>query len=69
LFENIPLRRVFGPKREEVAVGWGKLHNEVLHNLYSSPNIRLIKSEKMTWIGPEACRGDMRNVYRICQKN
>jgi hypothetical protein len=42
--ENRVLRGIFGPKREEVAEGWGRLHNEELHNLYTSPNvIRMIK--------------------------
>jgi hypothetical protein len=45
------LRRIFGPKREEVAGGWGRLHNEELHNLYASPNIiPAIKSRKMRWV-------------------
>jgi hypothetical protein len=45
LYENRVLRRVFGPKRDEVTGGWRKLHNEELHNLYSSPSvIRMIKS-------------------------
>jgi hypothetical protein len=39
VFENRVLRRLFGPKREEVAGGWRRLHNEELHNLYASPNI------------------------------
>jgi len=39
VFENRMLRRMFGPKREEVAGGWRRLHNEELHNLYASPNI------------------------------
>jgi hypothetical protein len=39
LFENRALRRIFGPKREEVAGGFRRLHNEELHNLYASPNI------------------------------
>jgi hypothetical protein len=47
VFENRVLRRIFGPKREEVAGGWRRLHNEELHNLYVSPNvIRVIKSRK-----------------------
>jgi hypothetical protein len=42
--ENKVLRRIFGPKREEVAGGWRRVHNEELHNLYASPNIvRVIK--------------------------
>jgi hypothetical protein len=48
LFENRVLRRIFGPKREEVAGGWRRLHNEELHNLYASPNvIRVIEQRKM----------------------
>jgi hypothetical protein len=47
----IMLRRIFGPKRDEVTGGWRKLHNEELHNLYSSPSIiRMIKS-RMRWPG------------------
>jgi hypothetical protein len=42
------LRRIFGPKREEVAGGWRRLHNEELHDLYASLNIRVIKSRRMT---------------------
>jgi hypothetical protein len=46
VFENRLLRRIFGPKRDEVTGGWRKLHNEELHNLYASPSIiRIIKSE------------------------
>jgi hypothetical protein len=48
VFENRVLRRIFGPKREEVIGGWRKLHNEELHNLYSSPSIiRIIKSRRI----------------------
>jgi hypothetical protein len=48
VFENRVLRRIFGPRRDEVTGEWGKLHNEVLHNLHSSPNIiRMIKSKRM----------------------
>jgi hypothetical protein len=53
--ENRVLRRIFGPKRDEVTGDWRKLHNEELHNLYSSPNIiRMIKSRRMRWAGIEA---------------
>jgi hypothetical protein len=49
---NRVLRRIFGPKRDEVTGGWRKLHNEELHNLYSSPSIiRMIKSRRMRWAG------------------
>jgi hypothetical protein len=52
VFENRVLRRIFGSKRDEVTGDWRKLHNEELHNLYSSPNIiRMIKSRKMGWLG------------------
>jgi hypothetical protein len=48
VFENRVLRRIFGPKREEVSGGWRRLHNEELHNLYASPNIiRVIKTRRM----------------------
>jgi hypothetical protein len=44
VFANRMLRRIFGPKKDEVIAGWGKLHNEELHNLYFSPDIiRMIK--------------------------
>jgi hypothetical protein len=50
VFENRLLRRIFGTKRDEVTGEWRKLHNEELHNLYSSPNIiRMIKSKRMRW--------------------
>jgi hypothetical protein len=52
VFENRVLRRVFGPKRDEVTGGWRKLHNEELHNLYSCPSIiRMIKSRRIRWQG------------------
>jgi hypothetical protein len=48
VFENRVLSRIFGPKRDEVTGGWRKLHNEGLHDLYSSPSIiRIIKSRRM----------------------
>jgi hypothetical protein len=50
LLENRVLRRIFGPKRDEVKGGWRKLHNEELHNLYFSPSIiRMIKSKRIRW--------------------
>jgi hypothetical protein len=52
VFENRVLRRIFGPKRDEVTGKWRKLHNEELNNLYSSPNIvRVIKLRRMRWVG------------------
>jgi hypothetical protein len=60
------LRRIFGPKRDEVTGEWRKLYNEELHNLYSSPNIiRIIKSRMMRWAGHVARMGEKRNTYRI----
>jgi hypothetical protein len=65
-FENRVLRRIFGPKRGEVTGEWGKLHNEELNDLYSSPNIiRVIKSRRMRWVGHVARVGDRRGVYRF----
>jgi hypothetical protein len=52
VFENRVLRRIFELKRVEVAGGWRKLHNEELHDLYSSPIvIRMLRSRKMRWTG------------------
>jgi hypothetical protein len=64
-FENRVLRRIFGLKREEDG-SWRKLHNDGLHNLYSSPNIvRAIKSRRMRWARHEARMGERRGVYRF----
>jgi hypothetical protein len=66
VFENRVLRRLFGPKRDEVTGAWRKLRNEELHNLYSSPDIiRQIKSRRMRWAGHVARMGEERNVYRV----
>jgi hypothetical protein len=64
--ENRVLRRIFGPKRDEVKGDWRKLHNEELHTLYSSPNIiRMIKSWRMRSVRHVARMGKTRNTYRI----
>jgi hypothetical protein len=66
MFENRVLRRIFGPKNDGVTGRWRKLHNEELHNLYSSPSkIRIIKSRRMRWAGRVARMGEKRNVYRL----
>jgi len=63
---NRVLRRIFGPKRDEVMGEWRKLHNEELNDLYCSPNIvRVIKSRRMGWVGHVAHMGEGRGVYRI----
>jgi hypothetical protein len=55
------LRRIFGPKRDEVTGEWRKLHNEELHNLYASPDImRQIKSRRMRWAWHVARMGEER---------
>jgi hypothetical protein len=65
VFKNRVLRRIFGPKREEDG-SWRKLHNDELHNLYSSPNIvRVIKSRRMRWAGHVARKGEGGRVYRV----
>jgi hypothetical protein len=57
------LRRIFGPNRDDVTGGWRKLHNEDLHNLYSTP-IRMIKSRRMIWARNVARMGEKRNACR-----
>ena len=66
VFENRVLRRIFGPKRDEVTGEWRKLRNEELNDLYSSPSIvRVIKSRRMKWAGHVARMGERRGVYRV----
>jgi hypothetical protein len=66
VFENRVLRRIIGPKRDEVPGDWRKLHNEELYNLYSSPNIiRMIKSRRMRWAGHVAQMRMKRSGYSI----
>jgi hypothetical protein len=69
VFENRVLRRIFGPKRDEVTGEWRKWHNEELHNLYSSPYIiRQIKSRRMMWAGHVARMAEERKVYKVLVK-
>jgi hypothetical protein len=66
VFENRVLRRIFGPKGDEVMGEWRKLHNKELHDLYSSPNIiRIIKSRRMRWAGHVARIEEKWNAYRL----
>jgi len=66
VFENMVLRRIFGPRKEEVTGEWRRLHNEELNDLCSSPNIvRVIKSRRMRWAGHVAHMGDERGAYRV----
>ena len=66
VFENMALRRIFGPRRDEVTGEWRRLHNEELNDLYCSPNIvRVIKSRRMRWTGHVACMVEERGVYRF----
>jgi len=61
MFENMVLRRIFGPRKDEVTGEWTRLHNEELNDLYPSPNIvRLIKSRRMRWAGHVARMGEER---------
>jgi hypothetical protein len=70
VFENRVLRRVFGPKKDEVTGKWIKLHNEELNDLYSLPNIvRVVKSRRMRWAGHVARMGEEREVHRVLVGN
>ena len=66
VFENRVLRRIFGPKWDEVTGEWKKLHNEELYDLYCSLNIiRVVKSKRMRWAGHVARMGERRDVYTV----
>jgi len=66
VFENMVLRRIFGPRRDKETGEWRRLHNEKLNDLYSSPDIlRVIKSIRMRWAGHVARMGEERGVYRV----
>jgi hypothetical protein len=63
VFVNRELRRLFGPKRDEVTGGWRKLQNEEIHNLYTSPNIiRMIKLRRMRWAEHVGRMGEKKNA-------
>jgi hypothetical protein len=65
VFENRVLRRMFGPKRDEVTEEWRRLHNKELYAVYSSPNIiRVITSRRLRWAGHVARMGERRGAYR-----
>ena len=66
MFGNKVLRRLFGPRRDEVTGGWRRLHNEELNDLYSSPNIVwVIKSRRMRWAGHVSRIGEERGLYSV----
>ena len=70
VFENMVLRRIFGPRRDEVTGEWRRLHSEELNDLYSSPNIeRVIKSRRMRWAGHVARMDEERGCIGSCWKN
>jgi hypothetical protein len=70
VFDNTILRRIFGPKMDEVTGDWRKLHNEELHKLNSSPNIiRQIKSRIMRWEGHVAHMREESKVYKTLEGN
>jgi hypothetical protein len=65
VFENRVLRRIFGPKRDEVTGEWRRLHSEEIYALYFSPNvIWVIKCRRLRWVGHVACMGERRGAYR-----
>ena len=66
MFESRVLRRVFGPKQDEVTGEWRKLNKDELRDLYSLPNIaKVVKSRRMRWVGHMARMGDGRGVHRV----
>jgi hypothetical protein len=66
VFENMVLRRIFGPRMDGVTGDWRRLHNEELNDLYSSPNIwRVIKSRRRRWVWHVARMGEERGAYRV----
>ena len=66
MFENMVLRRIFGPRRDEVTEKWRRMHNEELNDLYSSHNIvRVIKSRRMRWAAHVVRMGEERGLYRV----
>ena len=66
VFDNRVLRRIIGPRRNEVTGEWRKLHKEELNDLYCSPNIvRVIKSRRVRWAGHVTLMGERRGLYRI----
>ena len=66
VFENRVLRRIFGPRRDEVTGEWRKQRNEKLNDLYYSSNIvRVIKSRRMRWAEHVARMGERRDLYRV----
>jgi hypothetical protein len=68
VFVNRVLRRIFGPKSDEVTGEWRKLHNEELRDLYSSPSIiRMINLRRIRWAGHVAQMGEKWNAYRLLE--
>jgi hypothetical protein len=65
VFESRVLRKVFGPKRDEVTGEWRKLHNEELNDLYSSNIVRVVKSRRLKWAGDVARMVEDRGVHRV----
>jgi len=70
VFENRVLKRIFGPKRDELTMEWRKLHDEKLNDLYSSPKIVwVVKARRMRWAGHVARMREWRGVYRVWWRN
>jgi hypothetical protein len=65
LFQNMGLRKIFGPKSDKLTGEWRRLHNEKPYDLYTSPNIQVIKSRRVVWVEHGAYVGDRRGACRV----
>jgi len=68
VFVNKVLRKIYGPKREEMTGEWRRLHNEERHGLYDSPDVNIMKSRRIKWAGHVARWGKTKIIFYPCWK-